>query len=205
MVLTPAAVVFDLGNVLIRWDPRPAIAAGVGDDEADRFLAAADFDFLAWNNDQDSGRTWDEAEAEASSSHPHWAEHAASYRANFAHSLLGPIEDGVAVLRDLHAAGVPLVALTNWSSELFPHACERFDFLALFDDIVVSGDEGIAKPAPEIFALLRRRVGRPLEQCVFIDDSPANVSAAALAGMDAIVFTETDHLRADLRERGLPV
>jgi 2-haloacid dehalogenase len=205
LVLSPAAVVFDLGNVLIRWDPHPAIAAAVGDEEARRFLAAADFDFLAWNNVQDSGRGWDEAEAEAAASHPHWARHAAAYRAFFDRSLLGPIEDSVAVLRDLHAAGVALVALTNWSSELFPHARQRFDFLGLFDDIVVSGDEGVAKPAPEIFALLQRRVGQPLERCVFVDDSPVNVAAAGGAGLDAILFTDTNHLRADLRARGLPV
>jgi 2-haloacid dehalogenase len=203
--LSPAAVVFDLGNVLIRWDPHPAIAAAVGEEEARRFLTASDFDFLAWNSVQDSGRGWDEAEAEAAASHPHWAEHAAAYRAYFDRSLLGPIEDSVSVLRDLHAAGVALVALTNWSSELFPHARERFDFLALFDDIVVSGDEGVAKPAPEIFALLKRRVGRPLERCVFVDDNAANVAAAAEAGLDAIVFTDTNHLRADLRARGLPI
>ena len=111
-------MVFDLGNVLIRWDPHPAIAAAVGDEEARCFLAATDFDFLAWNSVQDSGRGWDEAEAEAAASHPHWARHTAAYRAYFDRSLLGPIEDSVAVLRDLHAAGVALVALTNWSSEL---------------------------------------------------------------------------------------
>ena len=109
------------------------------------------------------------------------------------------------MLRDLHAAGVPLFALTNWSSELFPHARDGYDFLALFDDIVVSGDERMAKPAPEIFAVLQQRVGRPLQECVFIDDSPANAAAAARAGLDTIVFTDTDHLRADLRARGLPV
>jgi 2-haloacid dehalogenase len=203
--LTPAAVVFDLGNVLVRWDPHPAIAAGVGNDEAERFLAAADFDFLAWNHLQDGGRTWDEAEAEVEATHPHWARHAASYRAEFAHSLLGAVDDSVAVLRELHTAGVRLVALTNWSSELFPHARERFAFLTLFEDIVVSGDEGVAKPAPEIFARLQQRLGLALDRCVFVDDKAENVAAAARAGMDAIVFTDGAHLRDDLRARGLPV
>ncbi|MDF2967405.1 MAG: HAD-superfamily hydrolase, subfamily variant 3 [Nocardioidaceae bacterium] len=205
MGLTPAAVVFDLGNVLVRWDPHPAIAAGVGNDEAERFLAAADFDFLAWNHLQDGGRTWDEAEAEVEATHPHWARHAASYRAEFAHSLLGAVDDSVAVLRELHTAGVRLVALTNWSSELFPHARERFAFLTLFEDIVVSGDEGVAKPAPEIFARLQQRLGLALDRCVFVDDKAENVAAAARAGMDAIVFTDGAHLRDDLRARGLPV
>src|SRR4051794_20001604 len=160
----PSAVVFDLGNVLIRWDPHPAVAAGVGDEEAARFLAAEDFDFGAWNHEQDAGRPWDDAEQELDRTHPHWSEHAAAYRANFEHSLRGPLEDNVAVLEDLHRAGVPVFALTNWSAELFPVALERFGFLALFDDIVVSGAEQVAKPDAEVFEVLRRRVGRPLEE-----------------------------------------
>ena len=198
------AVVFDLGNVLIRWDPMPAVARGVGEDEAARFLAAEDFDFGDWNHQQDAGREWRAAEDAVAASHPHWHPHALAYRAHFAHSLVGPIEENVAIVRDLHAAGVPLTALTNWSAELFPHALERFDFLALFDDIVVSGAEGVAKPDPVVFDLLRERVGRPLDRCVFVDDSAANVEAATAAGLDAIRFTG-EPLRPQLRERGLPV
>jgi 2-haloacid dehalogenase len=138
------------------------------------------------------------------SSHPHWHEHATSYISNFARSLLGPVDDNVAVLRDLHSAGVPLFALTNWSHELFPQAVERFDFLALFDDIVVSGAEGLVKPDPAVFEVLRRRIGHPLDECVFVDDSPANVAAAAEAGMDAIHF-DGRPLRPQLQARGLPV
>jgi 2-haloacid dehalogenase len=201
----PTAVVFDLGNVLIRWDPHPAVAAAVGSDEATRFLGAEDFDFLAWNHLQDSGGRWPEAEAGVARTHPHWHPHAVGYRAHFDLSLLGPIEDNVAVLRDLARAGVPLFALTNWSSELFPRALARYDFLGLFADIVVSGDEGVAKPDPAVFDLLRARVGRPLTECVFVDDSAANVAAAAAAGMDAIRFTPDEPLRPLLRERGLPV
>lgn len=198
-------VVFDLGNVLIRWDPHPALAAGVGAEEATRFLAADDLDFLAWNHVQDEGRSWDDAEAEVARTHPHWHRHATAYRAHFDHSLLGPVEDNVAVLRDLAAAGVPLFALTNWSTELYPHAVRRFEFLALFEDIVVSADVGVAKPDPAIFDLLRRRIGRPLEECVFVDDSPANVAAAASAGLDAIHYTGEQPLRPALQARGLPV
>ena len=202
---TVSAVVFDLGNVLIRWDPRPALAAAVGPDEADRFLAAADFDFGAWNAAQDAGRPFDDGEAEVAATHPHWAEHVRGYRPHFAHSLTGPVDDTVAILRDLHAAGVPLFALTNWSAETYPLARERYDFLDLFDDVVVSGAEGLAKPDPAIFAVLRERVGRPLEECVVVDDGQHNVAAAAAAGLDAILFTDTGHLRDDLRARGLPV
>lgn len=199
------AVVLDLGNVLIRWDPHPAIAAGVGADEATRFLEADDFDFNAWNHRQDEGRPWEEAETAAVRRHPRWRPHILAYRTHFAHSLLGHIEDTVAVLTDLHEAGVRTFALTNWSSELFPLALERFGFLDRFDDIVVSGAEGVAKPAPEIFEILRRRVGVPLDRCVFVDDKPENVESAGRAGMDAILFRDTGHLRGDLRARGLPL
>ena len=207
MVLTPAAVVFDLGNVLIRWDPHPAIAAAVGDDEAAASSPPPTSTSSAWNSVQDSGRPWDEAEAEAAASHPHWAGHAAAYRTHFAAlACSGPIAHSVDVLRDLHAAGVPLVALTNWSGELFPHARERFDFLALFDDIVVSGDEGVAKPAPEIFAAAEA-AGRPAAGALRVRRRQARPTwpPPREAGLDAIVFTDTDHLRADLRARGLPV
>jgi 2-haloacid dehalogenase len=197
------AVVFDLGNVLIGWDPHPAIAMAVGSDEATRFLAADDFDFGAWNQQQDAGRPWEEAEDAAGRAHPQWRQHILGYRRHFEHSLIGPIPGTVAILLELHEAGFPLFALTNWSTELFPEARRRYSFLQLFDDIVVSGDEGMAKPAPEIFEILKRRVGRPLERCLFIDDSVTNVEAARRAGLDAVVFTDPDQLRAELETRAL--
>jgi 2-haloacid dehalogenase len=209
--LAPApvdAVVFDLGNVLIRWDPHPAIAAAVGEHEARRFLARdADFDFFAWNHRQDEGRSWDEAEEAAIREHPRWEAAIRAYRENFDASLTGEIGDTVQILRELHTAGVRLFALTNWSEELFPVALRRFDFLDLFEDIVVSGEEKVAKPDPEIWEVLEGRVRHAggLEDCVFIDDSPANVQSATTAGLDAILFTDTGHLREDLRARGLPL
>ena len=201
----PGAVVFDLGNVLIDWDPHPAIAAAVGDDEAARFLASDDFDFGAWNHEQDSGRAFEESEQAAVARVPHWREHILSYRANFDRSLIGEIAATVDVLRDLHAAGVRLLALTNWSAELFPVARGRFDFLDLFEDILVSGEERLAKPDPRVFALLTERSGLPPGACVFVDDKPENVDAARAAGLDGIVFVDDGTLREQLRERGLPV
>lgn len=201
------AVVFDIGNVLIRWNAAHAIGAGVGAEQARAFLSAHDFDFAAWNHEQDAGRTWDEGEALAARTHPHWAQAVRAYRRHFDLSLTGAVQDTVAVLRELHAGEVPLFALTNWSAELFPVALERFDFLGVFEDIVVSGVEGVAKPDPEIFTILEERIRHRagLEHAVFIDDSPPNVHAATAAGMDAILFTETGHLRGDLRARGLPL
>ena len=199
------AVVFDLGNVLIRGDPHPAIAATVGPERAARFLADEAFSFAEWNHAQDAGRDWQQAEDAAVAAHPHWQDAIRGYRQNFGASLTGQIDDTVALLHELHAAGVPLYALTNWSAELFPRALDRFEFLDLFEDIIVSGEEEVAKPDPEIFEVLEDRIGHSLDDCVFIDDSPRNVEAAAAAGMDAIHFTDTGHLREDLHVRGLPV
>jgi 2-haloacid dehalogenase len=204
-VTAPEAVVFDLGNVLIDWDPHPAIAAVVGDEEATRFLAADDFDFGAWNHEQDAGRPFEESEKAAVARTPHWREHILAYRANFDRSLRGGITSTVEVLRDLHAAGVRVVGLTNWSAELFPVARRRFEFLTLFEEILVSGEEKVAKPDPAIFELVAERTGLPAEACVFVDDKPANVEAARAAGMDGIVFVDDGSLRTRLRDRGLPV
>ena len=201
----PAAVVFDLGNVLIHWDPHPAIAAAVGDAEAARFLAADDFDFGAWNHEQDAGRRFEDSERAAVERVPHWREHVLAYRTHFERSLVEDIASSVAVLRDLHAAGVRVFALTNWSDELFPVALAKFDFLELFEDIVVSGAESLAKPDPRIFEVLAKRTGLPLEACVFIDDKAENVAAAQEAGMDAVLFRRDGSLREQLRQRRLPV
>lgn len=206
--LAPArveAVIFDLGNVLITWDPHKAIAKAVGAEAAERFLADADFDFLAWNHEQDSGRPWDEGEAAAVALHPHWEPAIRAYRAYFEESLVGAIEDTVAILRELKAAGIPLFGLTNWSRDLFPVARNRFEFLDLFQDIIVSGEEGVAKPDPRIFDILQKRIGHSLDGCIFIDDGPLNIQAAGEAGLDAILFTDTGHLREDLLVRCLPL
>ncbi|WP_121256808.1 HAD family hydrolase [Nocardioides ferulae] len=202
---SPAGVVWDFGNVLVDWDPLPAIAAGVGEEEARRFLDADDFDFMAWNYLQDAGRSWAEAEAEVARTHPHWAAHARAYRAHFTASLRGAVPGTPDLVRELHAAGVRQFGLTNWSHELYPHAPTTFDFLGLLEDVVVSGTERVAKPNPAVFEVVRLRTGLPMPRLVFVDDRRDNVVAATAAGMDAVVFTSAERLRLELRDRGLPV
>lgn len=198
----PEAVVFDLGNVLIDWQPALAIAAGVGADEAQRFLDAEDFDFLAWNHLQDSGRPWADGVAEVRRTHPHWAEHAAAYLDHFPASL-GEVPGTAEIVRELHQAGVRLLGLTNWSDELYyPYAAGRFEVLTLLDHVVVSGEVKVAKPDPRAFEIVADRAGLPLDQLVFIDDNRANIDAAAALGMDAILFTGATQLREQLRARG---
>jgi 2-haloacid dehalogenase len=197
-------VVFDLGGVVIEWDPVPAVAAGVGRERAERFVHGGEFDFAAWNHAQDAGRPFAEAEATATASHPHLAQEIAAYRPNFSLSLRGLVPGTLEILRDLHARGVRLVALTNWSAETIVHAPETFpEVFALFDDVVVSGAEGVAKPDRAIFEILGRRVGRPVDGLFYVDDSERNVEAARAAGMDAVRFTDAPTLREELRARAL--
>ncbi len=198
-----AGVVWDLGNVLIDWQPLHAVAAEVGEAEARRFLDG--FDFAAWNHACDAGRGWPDAIAELDRDHPQWSAHGRAYHAHFG-AALGEIPGSVDVLRDLHAAGVPQCGLTNWSHELYhAHAPARFGFLGLLDHVVVSGTEQIAKPDPAIYLLAARRSGLPPEQLVFVDDKPGNVAAAEAVGMAGVVFTDAAALRADLRALGLPL
>jgi 2-haloacid dehalogenase len=197
-------VVFDLGGVLIEWDPRHLYRQLIPADEVDAFLD--EIDFLTWNHSCDAGLPWDDAVAELSARHPHRADLIAAYPAQFASSLVGPYDETVAILRQLRASSVRLVALTNWSAESFRHARERFDFLAWFEGIVVSGEERVAKPDPRIFAVLLERFGLDPAATLFIDDAERNVAAARDAGMHAVVFTGADELRRVLADAGvLPI
>jgi 2-haloacid dehalogenase len=197
-------VVFDLGGVAVVWDPVPAVAAVVGQERAERFVRGGEFDFDAWNHAQDAGRPWAEAEREAATAYPHLAEEIAAYRPHFALTLRGLVPGTAEILRELHGAGVRLVALTNWSAETIRHLPEAHgDVVELFDDVVVSGIEGVAKPDPRIFAVLGQRLGEPLAGMFYVDDSPRNVAAARDAGMDAVHFTDAAALRRELVARGL--
>ncbi|MCW2782307.1 MAG: HAD-superfamily hydrolase, subfamily variant 3 [Marmoricola sp.] len=196
--------VFDLGGVVMVWDPVPAVAAVVGQERAEHFVHGSDFDFAAWNDAQDGGRTWADAEASAMASHPHLAEEIAAYRVNFALSLQGLVPGTAEILRSLHDRGVRLVALTNWSAETIHHGPDAFpEVFALFDDIVVSGAEGVTKPDKEIFQILARRLGQPIEGVFYVDDNARNVDAARTAGMDAVRFIDAATLLGELQGRGL--
>ena len=197
-------VVFDLGGVVVLWDPVPAIAAVVGQTRAEQFVHGSEFDFAAWNHAQDSGRSWADAEAVATASHPELADEIAAYRPNFALSLRGLVPGTAGILRALHDRGVRLVALTNWSAETIHHGPEVFpEVFDLFDDLVVSGAEGVAKPDREIFEILSRRLAQPIGGVFYVDDSPRNVEAARAAGMDAVHFTDAAALLEELKRRGL--
>jgi 2-haloacid dehalogenase len=197
-------VVFDIGGVVVVWEPVQAVAADVGHERAEAFVHGGQFDFAAWNDAQDYGRSWVDAEASATATHPELAEEIAAYRPNFALSLRGLVPGTAHILRALHDRGVRLVALTNWSAETIHHGPEAFpEVFALFDDIVVSGAEGVAKPDQEIFAILARRLGHPIAGVFYVDDNVRNVDAARTAGMDAVHFTDAATLLHELQSRAL--
>lgn len=199
----PRAVVFDLGGVLIDWDPRH-LYRKLFDDAAAMEHFLAEICSPDWNRGFDAGRPFAEGVAELSARHPDRAELIAAFHTRWGEMVAGPIAGTVAHLEALARAGVPLFALTNWSAETFPIARGRFAFLRHFGDIVVSGEVGLVKPDARIYALLLERIGRPPDACLFIDDSAANVEAARVIGLDAVRFEDAARLGAELARRGLP-
>ncbi len=200
---TPAitTVVFDLGGVLIDWNPRYLYRKLMAEDEVEPFLT--EVGFFAWNHAQDAGGPWSDAVAALAAEHPHRRDLIAAFPDRFPETLGGAIEGTVALLEELRRAGTRLLALTNWSSETFPVALDTFGFLELFEGIVVSGEEGVGKPDPALFQILLERYALVPHETVFIDDSAANVSAAAELGLVALRFSDPDQLRADLSRLGL--
>jgi 2-haloacid dehalogenase len=195
--------IFDLGGVVLEWNPRAAFAELLEDHEIEQFFT--DIDFRTWNSLQDAGRGWDEAEAQVARDHPGYAHLAGAYRENFHLVVDREVPGTAAILRELAAAGTRLLSITNWSAELFDQSYPRFETLSLFEGIVVSGAERVVKPDPAIFRLLFSRYGVEPGECVFIDDTAHNVAAARRLGLHAIHFTEAEQLRVDLAAVGLPV
>lgn len=198
------AVIFDLGGVLIDWNPRH-LYRKLFDDAAEMEAFLSEVCAPEWNLEQDRGRPWAQAIAELSSVHPTKAELIAAYRARWPEMLKGPIAGTVAILQALHAAGVPLYALTNWSAETYPIAEELYGFLGLFRGVVVSGRIGLIKPDAAIYSHTIARFGVEPGRTAFIDDSAKNVAGAEAAGLKALHFTGPETLARDLAGLGLPV
>ena len=194
------AVVFDLGGVLIDWDPRYLYRKLLADEAAvEEFLATVCTP--EWNAEQDRGRPFAEGVAELAERHPEHAVAIAAYHERWPEMLGGDIGGTVELLAELRAAGMPLYALTNWSAETFVVARERFGLLDWFDGVLVSGEERMIKPDPRFFRLLVERFGLAPEATFYVDDSEANVEAARRLGFDAVRFTDPERLRRDLAAR----
>lgn len=176
------AVVFDFGGVLIDWNPRYFFRSYFHDDERMEYFLAHVCN-QEWNEKQDGGRSIAEAVAEAKRLHPEFSDAIDCYYGHFPECLGGAIEKGVTRLRLYKELGYRVYGLTNWAAETFHYALERFDFLQLFDGIVVSGKEHVRKPDPRIFQILLTRYGLQAEECLFLDDHEENLIPAQQLGM----------------------
>ena len=198
------AVVFDVGNVLVVWDPR-RLYRRLSDDESviDAFLTnvcSSD-----WNHRIDLGESWETLVAELVAEQPEHREWIEAYHRRWDEMLGGVVEESVAALRCLRDAGVPVYGLSNFSTETWPIAVRRYPVLRELDDIVLSGDVRLAKPDPAIYELAAQRFEVTPARTLFIDDRADNVAAAAAAGWRTHHFTDPAGLLPALSRLGLPV
>jgi 2-haloacid dehalogenase len=199
--LSRTTVIFDLGGVLIDWDPRHLYRKLISDEtEMERFLT--EVCSPAWNLEQDRGRPWNEATELLIRQHPTDAALIEAFRERWPEMLGDPIQGTVDILRELRDRSTPLYALTNWSDATFHHAESLYDFLGWFHGIVVSGREKIVKPDPAIYRVLCKRYALESGALVYIDDNPNNTAAASELGMHGIHFTDPPTLRRELAALG---
>ncbi len=195
-------IIFDLGGVLLDWNPHRLYAPFFKTNaEIDQFLR--EINFHEWNLQQDAGRPFAEGVAVLSAQFPHYERLIRAYHERWEDSVPGAIDGTLDILYRLKRDSHPLYALTNFSAETFPLMRRRFDFLELFEYILVSGEVGLVKPDPAIYRLMLEKVGRPAGECLFIDDSLKNVEAARQLGFNAIHFQSPEQLETELFARAL--
>lgn len=198
----PDAVVFDLGGVLLDWNPRHLYRKLFEDEaEMDRFLN--EVCTLEWHHAHDLGIPPEQTTPDLAAAHPDQADLIWAWTGRSEEMLGGPIEGSVEILRALKQSGVPCYALSNMEYWTYPGRRERYPFLQWFDGTVVSGFEGVAKPDIRIFELLLDRFGLDAAHTAFVDDSATNVEAARRAGLQAVQFESPEQLRRWLADAGL--
>ena len=191
-------VVFDIGGVLIDWDPRHLYRKLFPGDEPAMEHFLANVCTHDWNRGQDAGRSFAEGARLLKLQHPDKAELIDAYGARFDEMMPGPIAGAVEILAELHERGTPLYALSNFSAETFPPALARFDFLRWFRGMVISGEVGVIKPDPRIYEIILARFAIDPHRAVYIDDVAANAEAARPFGIHGIHFTTHGDLREEL-------
>jgi 2-haloacid dehalogenase len=197
-------IVFDIGKVLIHYDPHIPFSRLIPD-EAERNWFFANVCTHDWNVEQDRGRTWTEAEALLIEIHPDRADHIRAFRKHWHEMVSHAYEDSVAIMEGLIAEGRDVTMLTNFASDTFREAQVRFPFLTRTRGVTVSGDVGLIKPDVAIYETHVTSFGLDPASTMFIDDAPANVAGAKTAGWSAVLFTGAEQLRADLSAYGLKV
>jgi 2-haloacid dehalogenase len=199
---TIEAVVFDIGGVLLDWNPRH-LYRKVFDDQDAMELFLDRICTLEWHDPHDRGESTAESCARLADAHPEYADEIWAWATRSEEMVAGAIPETVEILTDLSRAGVACYALSNMEAETFPLRAERFAFFGLFDGMVISGLEGMAKPDPEIFELLLDRFGLVPATTLFVDDNAGNLPPASALGMATAHFESPEGLRRSLRAVGL--
>jgi 2-haloacid dehalogenase len=196
-------IVFDLGGVLIDWNPE-YLYSRIFPNEEERKWFLSTICTLDWNEQQDAGRTLEEGTEHLVKKYP---DHEASIRAYYGRwkeMLGGPIHETVEIFRQLKFnTSCKLYALTNWSAETFPVALELYDFLHWFDGRLVSGEEKVRKPFKEIYQLLIDRFGIDPKKAIYVDDNIRNVLPARELGFTGIHFRTPELFREELKNLGV--
>lgn len=192
------AVVFDLGGVLIEWNPRHLYRSLFHDDQATMEYFLANICTPEWNAELDRGRSFQDAVSELSLQYPEYRELIMAYHERWSEMVPYAIGETVEILDEVKSAGFPVFALSNWSAETFPIMRQRYPFLAWFKEILLSGEVGVAKPDRQIFEVFLERINRDAGQCLFIDDSMKNIQSARSLGLHTLLFKSASQLRNDL-------
>ena len=196
------AAVFDVGRVMFRWQLRALFEKLIEDpEELDWFLANVVTE--EWHFQHDRGRALDDMVPERIAEFPEYEAQIRAYAARFNETIPGPVDGTLEIVRRLHAGDVPLFCLTNFGHEFWAGFRPTQPVFDLFEDIIVSGTEKVAKPEPRIYEIVEQRSGRTADALFFTDDNPANIAAARARGWDAHLFTDAASLEAQLVSAGL--
>lgn len=198
-------IIFDLGGVLIDWNPRYAYRKIFKtEEEIEWFLE--NVATSEWNEKQDAGYPLHKATEELVAKHPEWEPEIKAYYGRWLEMLGGQIHETVDILQQIKKAGkYKLYALTNWSAETFPHALERFEFFKMFDGVVVSGEEKMKKPSAEFYKILLDRYHIDPGTAIFIDDVIRNVKGAEAVGITGIHFHNPTQVKEELQRLGIEI
>lgn len=191
-------VIFDLGNVLVRWSPT-ILYDKIFPDKKERDHFLNNIATMDWHSEQDAGRSPQEATELLVKEHPDWAHPIRAFYARWKEMFAGPIEGSVEILKELKEKGYKLYALSNWNAELFNDTVDDFPFLQWFDDRIISGEVKLKKPDAAIYQLTLQRFNLSPQQAVFIDDSEQNVETAESLGIRGIHFKSPEELRQELQ------
>ena len=190
-------IIFDFGNVFVNWDARNLYKRFFPTLEAvDSFLE--EIHFAEWNEHQDAGRPFKEGVAELSKQFPQYAELIQAYDTHWMESITETLHETIQIARNLKQSGWPLFMLSNFSAEKFVLMKEQHDFLEIFDDIIISGEHKVIKPDPALFEITLKRINRKAGECLFVDDSLANLVTARKMGFITIRYLSPAQLKRDL-------